>query len=550
MTILLAGWLSACGPSTAPTPSPTAVPDAEIEAVSAEQTDGLYLELTNLRTSDWVRQYDPRAASSGYNLLLYRRRLPILTDMNGRLVHSWPMVRAVSRARLSRQGRLLVIARQNRVEEYDWDGKLTWSFDLPRKDLTHHDLIQLANGNYLVLAADHTIRRNYLTEVDGQRNIVWKWWAQLHLNEFPGWDPTIRDPAHLNSINELPENRWFNAGDVRFRPGNILVRARNLHTIFIVDRLSGEVVWRYSDGLDSQHEAIMVEKGRPGAGLITVFNNGLKNLHAYRRSSVEAINPVRSKVIWKYSSQYFFSSTGGTSRRLEGGTTLITSTHGGRVFEVDRRGRIVWELVPPGQLGRAERVSYDHCPQLESLPRPEETGVTPEHWGPYVDADLYTFEPGNHFGRKRVAKKRRKLMPWGNACRELLFPPGASLAIGCGIVKKELEGERVSARFRLSIRPEGGPREHLIDVSIDESSGNPWLWFHLQLHRFGYKRVELCVATEVEGTMANPEEVVAWAHPIIKSKWQTAELLGAFSRIDRAEKELRKQQLEALGYIE
>ena len=40
------------------------------------------------------------------------------------------------------------------------------------------------------------------------------------------------------------------------------------------------------------------------------------------------------------------------ARRLEGGTTLITSTHGGRVFEIDLRGRIVWELVPPGHLGR------------------------------------------------------------------------------------------------------------------------------------------------------------------------------------------------------
>ena len=59
---------------------------------------------------------------------------------------------------------------------------------------------------------------------------------------------------------ELPPNRWFDAGDERFRPGNILVSARNLNAIFIIDKTSGEVVWRYSDGLDYQHEAIMVER--------------------------------------------------------------------------------------------------------------------------------------------------------------------------------------------------------------------------------------------------------------------------------------------------
>ena len=538
VTVVLACWFIACA-RRSETPTATTNPP-----------DALLTSLGKQDPTTWVRRFRPEKASSGFNLVLYHRRLPILLDMNGNIVHMWPTVRAVARARLNREGRLLVLARGNRVEEYDWDGNLTWYFELPRRDLTHHDLIQLANDNYLVLAVDQKTHRNYLTEVDHRRTVVWQWWAQHHLADHPGWDPASLDPAHLNSINELPPNRWFDAGDDRFRPGNILVSARNLNTIFVIDRSSGEIVWRYSDGLDSQHEAKMVEKGRLGAGLITVFNNGFNNLFAYRRSSVEAINPIKKVTEWKYSSDYFFSGTGGTACRLEGGTTLVNSTYGHRIFEIDSRGEILWEMIPPGPLGRAERVPYNHCPHLRAMARPVETEVQPDHWGPYVDADLYAFEPGNRFGRKTVAKKRRKLLPWGDACRDLLFPPGASMGIGCGIVEDDLGGESLSARFELSITPEGGPEETLLDVSIDESSKKTWQWFNLRLHRFAYQRARLCVATEVDGSLENPERMVAWAYPIIKSKWQTPEFAEPSQRVNERERRLRQQQLEAIGYIE
>ncbi len=535
----------------APAQSPEATPPASgTPARASDPPDTLHLDLPLLDPTTWVRQYLPDRAASGYNLVLYRRRLPILTDMNGRIVHLWPAVRAVSRARLSREGRLLVIARGNLVEEYDWDGNLTWSFELPKRDLTHHDLIQLTNGHYLVLAMDGSTHRNYLSEVDGDGEVVWQWWAAEHLASFPGWDDASRDPAHLNSINELPPNRWFDAGDGRFRPGNILVSARNLNSIFIIDKASGGVVWRHSDGLDYQHEAIMVEPGRFGAGLITVFNNGFNNLVDYRRSRVQAIDPLTGEVEWEYASEFFFSGMGGTARRLPGRNTLINSTHGGRIFEIDARGRIVWELVPQGKLGRAERVPYDHCPQLRALPRPVEIDVSPDHWGPYVDADLYNFVPGNRFGRKKVARVRRKLLPSTDACRDLLLPPAASLGIGCGIVEKDLGGESLRARFELSIGEVGRPPETLIDVTIDENSERPWRWYHMRLHRLAYKKITLCVSTEVEGTMENPERMVRWAYPIIKSKWQTPDGVRSEDELDEVERKLRRQQLEALGYIE
>jgi hypothetical protein len=471
--------------------------------------------------------------------------------MNGNIVHAWPMVRAVGRARLNREGGLLVIARGGLVEEYDWDGDVTWSFRIPKGHLTHHDVIELANGYRLVLAMDgRALRRSYLTEVDSEQQVVWQWFAEDHLWAFPGWDSESPDPAHLNSVNELPPNRWFDAGDTRFRPGNILVSARNLNAIFVIDRSSGDVVWRYSEGLDYQHEAIMVERGLVGAGLITVFNNGFNNLFDYRRSKVQAINPVQNEVEWEYSSKFFFSGTGSTARRLTGGTTLVTSTHGGRTFEIDSRGRIVWEMVPPGNLGRTERVPYDHCPQLRSLPRPEETFVRPKHRGPYVDTDLYNYVPGNVFTRKKVDGKRQKLLPWGDTCRDLLIPPKATMSGGFGLIEKNTRGQSVRANFKLSISENDGPQETLLDVTIGESSKKSWRSFDVRLHRFAYKNLRVCFSADVDESVERPEEVFAWAYPNITSKWQTPEPVPSSSKISKKERKLRRQQLEALGYID
>jgi hypothetical protein len=44
--------------------------------------------------------------------------------------------------------------------------------------------------------------------------------------------------------------------------------------------------------------------------------------------------------------------------------------------------------------------------------------------------------------------------------------------------------------------------------------------------------------------------MVAWAYPIIRSKWQIPELVTSSYKNCTQEIELQKQQLEALGYIE
>lgn len=82
----------------------------ELAAVeAATEIDDRHLELAPHDPTTWVRKNRPQASAGGYSLVLFRRRVPMIIHMNGRIVHVWPHVRAVGRARLDDCGRLTVI---------------------------------------------------------------------------------------------------------------------------------------------------------------------------------------------------------------------------------------------------------------------------------------------------------------------------------------------------------------------------------------------------------------------------------------------------------
>ena len=524
-------------------------PVVRAEIDDPAQLDDLHQDLSKIEPAVWVRSYLPSEAESGLNLGLYRRRIPMIFDMNGRVVHVWPKARSVGRVRLNRAGRLAVIGTDNLVKEYDWDGNLTWYYQLPDEHhFPHHDVITMQNGHYLILGHDGHTHTDYLHEVDREGRVVWEWWMDDHREHFSGWDSDSNDPSHSNSIRELPANRWQNLGDARFRPGNILVSARNLNTIFIIDKLSGEVVWQYSADLDHQHEAAMVVEGRFGEGLITVFNNGLKDLYGYRRSRIQAIDPTTKTVAWEYASEYFFSPIGGTAQSLPGENILITSSHGGRVFEITPQGRIVWEWVPPFKPMRVERLSYDHCPQLEELVRPVESAIKPQEERPYVDIDLYSYAIPEHHVTRKVAGRNRKTVPDGNSCRELLIPPDATMRAPFGIDESVPQDGWSQARFRMTLEFDGR-RETLIDQTIESGDEKLWLVRKVPLEQYAYERVELCISTEVDGKTKDSELSAVWGNPNIEATTMRPPSLGTKHRMTEQERKLREQQLKALGYV-
>jgi len=124
-------------------------------------------------------------------------------------------------------------------------------------------------------------------------------------------------------------------GDILFRYGNPLIHGRG---------------GKDDRRLFEQHDIRWIPEGLPGAGNLTVFNNG-NNRPGGAHSSVEEIRPFSTGgPVWSYTAPTrtdFFSSFISGAHRLRNGNTLVCSGEQGRIFEVTRDGRIVWEYWNP-----------------------------------------------------------------------------------------------------------------------------------------------------------------------------------------------------------
>ena len=336
----------------------------------------------------------------------------LLLNMDGKIVHRWPFDAA--RARLLPNGNLLVLHAtkwgQNKspwsglrqsVREYTWDAELVWEYKAD--DIVHHDAHRLANGNTLYLRrltvpgelapnavpvkGDFLLRSDAIEEVSPSGEVVWSWHAHKHLDTAScGWKgcgkkferKQIRgglvDWTHGNAATVIPENKWYDQGDSRFKPGNILFLPRNWWTVFLIDKETGKVVWEYEgehggkaeNGIIRGHEIYMIPKGHPGEGNLLLFDNGQENLRHY--SIGREINPSTKKVVWEYRpGKEFFSKSAGSLQRLPNGNTFISQDQSGRLFEVDKDKNIVWEAEVNFATSRSKRYATDYCPQFSSL---------------------------------------------------------------------------------------------------------------------------------------------------------------------------------------
>ncbi len=332
----------------------------------------------------------------------------LLVDMAGVEVHKWNV--DADRARLLPNGNLLVLhgskwglrnkpwsEMRHILREYDWGGNVVWEHRLDHP--AHHDIQRLPNGNTLVLYLVEVpevdkqrmknpklqsvpIRSDVILEISPEGKEVWRWEAHKHLDlESCGARDCSRltnkqiegkkqyDWTHINTISVLPENKWFDQGDTRFRPGNILVFPRNWWMALLIDKKTKEVVWEYNGdykgGIVGGHEPYMIPKGFPGAGNILIFDNG----RIKHESHVLEVEPPTKKLAWVYDSgQSFYTRIAGAAQRFANGNTLISEDETGRVFEVDRDGNLVWSYQGRRmRVNRAHRYPLDYCPQFREL---------------------------------------------------------------------------------------------------------------------------------------------------------------------------------------
>jgi hypothetical protein len=280
-----------------------------------------------------------------------------------------------------------------------------------------------------------------------------------------------------------------------------------------------------------------------------VFNNGRDSLYSYRRSTIQAINPVTRTVEWEYGSPYFFSTIAGTAQLLRKNNVLITSSHGGRAFEIKSKGRIVWEWAPPFKPMRLERLSLNHCPQLRALVPATIEEVVPADPRPFVDADLYGFALPEEVERREIADRERKIVPENEGCREIFLPPDGILRVEYGIDRDlELPGW-LAGRFQLWIRG-GGTFRKLVDDELG-SSTDAWTRRRatIDLGEFAYRKMRLCLsATVVDGDEDAADRLV-WGNPVIESTSQKPPDPRSAKGISEQERRLQEQQLKAIGYV-
>ena len=417
--------------------------------------------------------YEPARAWNGYTVLSPLQTQAVLViDMNGNVVKRWEGLNnsAGGPARVLPGGILISASgarppNQESLElvQQDFDGKVIWQFSHNEQIKTregstiwsarqHHDWQResLPAGYYspesapvvegtstLILThtnrlqprvADVMLEDDRLVEVSWKGDVLWEWVASDHIDEL-GFAPDARkaikaaqsfnkargsfDWLHINSAHYVGPNRWFDQGDMRFAPNNVIISSREASLLAVVGR-DGKIVWRlgpdFSESKElrairqviGQHHAHIIPKGLPGAGNLLVFDNGGSSgygfaspiapdgVGAFARSTsrVVEINPVTLELVWSYTNPRFFSTNISSAQRLPNGNTLITAGAGGRMFEVTTEGAIVWEYMYPlfgganasNAVYRAYRIPYGWIPQIT---RPTERPVAPPALGDF-----------------------------------------------------------------------------------------------------------------------------------------------------------------------
>ncbi len=215
--------------------------------------------------------------------------------------------------------------------------------------------------------------------------------------------------------NQTPENRGsdvYHVNAVKYNAelDQIAFSSPDLNEIFIIDHSTttkeaaghkggrwgkgGDFLYRWGnpenyrrgDSTDRklfhQHDIRWIEKGKPGAGNLTLFNNDIHSKGSMNYSAIYEISPPKDqkgnyllekgkpfgpeKPVWTYiapDSVSFWSSFISGAHRMNNGNTFINEGAKGRFFEVTKEGKIVWEYLNPYR-GEMRKLNGDPIPPM------------------------------------------------------------------------------------------------------------------------------------------------------------------------------------------
>ena len=365
--------------------------------------------------------YDPDKCWNGYTIYQAREVGALLVDMNGAEVKLWKGLHGFPNKILpggyvmghtGERPNAFSMQDQTDLVQVDFDGKIVWKFDRweyiedPGEEpqwmaRQHHDYQRQGNpvgyyvpgmdplvdrGNTWVLCHKNVFKKeisekrlldDVIIEVTWEGDVVWEWSCSDHFEELDFSEEArnilARNPnmvssgggmgdwMHINCMSLLGPNKWYDAGDQRFHPDNIIWDSRESNILAIISKKTGEIVWKVGPDYNAskalkklgwiigQHHAHMIPRGLPGEGNILVYDNGgwagygapnpgsltgIKNaLRDYSR--VLEFDPVTLEIVWQHTpkeagllhptdSNRYYSPFISSAQRLPNGNTLIT----------------------------------------------------------------------------------------------------------------------------------------------------------------------------------------------------------------------------------
>jgi hypothetical protein len=228
----------------------------------------------------------------------------------------------------------------NHAVTLDEDERFVWTLrrEVADEELLHETVVKVAtaSGEIVqritmndIVAANPTLHILDIRERD--RNFV----RENPRNTAEEW---LDNPFHLNDVEPLPAaiaDRFEG-----FEAGDLLLSARSLNLVFVVDPDTLEIKWWRIGAWRRQHDPDWQPTGE-----ITVYDNRMSLDYSRIVGVVPAAQSTR--VVFDGRSADFYSRIRGKHQITQAGTLLISSPQQGRVFEVDANARTVLDIFNP-----------------------------------------------------------------------------------------------------------------------------------------------------------------------------------------------------------
>lgn len=352
-----------------------------------------------------VTRYSPDNTHGDYTFYAEQTTAARLVDMEGNVVHQWelpfrdvwpdpPHVDRLPpedfifwRAELFPNGDVIAIYTTLAGTPYghglvriDQDSNVVWRFP----DCTHHDFELQPDGSLWVLSHNFrdtsseaipgfpqfppTILKDDLVHLssDGKeidRIDLLEAFADSKYREMlamfdqqtnnPASGQTAWDVLHANAVTRI-DNRFARHHDFA-EPGQLMVSFRGFDAIALVDVKSERIVWASRGFWWNQHDPDPL----PNGNIMVFDNHGYGGLGGHSR--ILEFNPADNSIAWSYSGDRndpFWTRRRGSQQVLPNQNLLVTSTEAGRIFEITRRGQVVWEYFNPTRRTDADGTEY------------------------------------------------------------------------------------------------------------------------------------------------------------------------------------------------